>query len=150
MPHRSHWHSAYRRATLHFSVSSSAGRRGQRVADRAFMPPPRTTQMDCGGPQVNTCATCGGRGVVTQVMNTILGRIQQQTPCPTCASGRLLQGALQGKCFEDDLAQIARISRHIKECVPHGDSNRCSNVFCFHDCSMLSVFEAVSGRRVSE
>jgi molecular chaperone DnaJ len=32
----------------------------------------------------SNCSTCGGRGVVTRVMNTMLGQMQTQTTCPTC------------------------------------------------------------------
>ncbi|MDY3090111.1 MAG: molecular chaperone DnaJ [Porphyromonas sp.] len=32
----------------------------------------------------STCATCGGQGVVMQVQNTLFGRMQTQTTCPTC------------------------------------------------------------------
>ncbi len=31
-----------------------------------------------------TCSTCGGRGVVTRVTNTILGQMQTSQTCPTC------------------------------------------------------------------
>ncbi|MDA3881995.1 MAG: molecular chaperone DnaJ [Bacteroidales bacterium] len=33
---------------------------------------------------VETCSTCHGSGYVTRVTNTILGQMQQQSPCPTC------------------------------------------------------------------
>lgn len=33
---------------------------------------------------VETCGTCRGSGYVTRVTNTILGQMQQQSPCPTC------------------------------------------------------------------
>jgi molecular chaperone DnaJ len=33
---------------------------------------------------VQTCTTCKGTGYVVQVVNSILGRMQQQSPCPTC------------------------------------------------------------------
>lgn len=33
---------------------------------------------------VQTCTTCNGAGVVVQVVNSILGRMQQQSVCPTC------------------------------------------------------------------
>ncbi len=44
----------------------------------------------CGGngakdkSSFSNCNTCGGRGVVTRVMNTMLGQMQTQTTCPTC------------------------------------------------------------------
>lgn len=44
----------------------------------------------CGGSgaesasDVATCSTCKGSGYVTRIANTILGQMQQQSPCPTC------------------------------------------------------------------
>lgn len=53
------------------------------------------------GSSVTTCGTCQGRGVVLTTMNTILGRIQQQAPCPTCGgTGQVVEkycGACDGK-----------------------------------------------------
>jgi molecular chaperone DnaJ len=44
-----------------------------------------------GDDGVTTCATCGGRGVVTRVANTILGQMQTQTTCPNCGgSGKVI------------------------------------------------------------
>ena len=37
-----------------------------------------------GGTAYETCSTCKGSGVVTRVMNTILGQMQTQTTCSTC------------------------------------------------------------------
>ena len=39
--------------------------------------------VDEGG-KFDTCATCGGRGVVTSVQRTILGTMQSQSTCPDC------------------------------------------------------------------
>lgn len=36
------------------------------------------------GRAFETCHTCNGAGVVTQVMSTIFGRMQQQVACPDC------------------------------------------------------------------
>ena len=36
------------------------------------------------GVQFTNCSTCGGRGQVTQVANTVLGRMQQTSVCPSC------------------------------------------------------------------
>jgi molecular chaperone DnaJ len=36
------------------------------------------------GNAIQTCTTCKGRGVITQVRNTILGQMQTQSYCPTC------------------------------------------------------------------
>ncbi|MDR1089593.1 MAG: molecular chaperone DnaJ, partial [Prevotella sp.] len=48
-----------------------------------------------GGAAYETCSTCKGTGVVTRVMNTILGQMQTQTTCPACnGEGR----AITKKC----------------------------------------------------
>lgn len=36
------------------------------------------------GSSFNTCSTCRGSGQVTRVSNTLLGRMQTTSPCPTC------------------------------------------------------------------
>lgn len=36
------------------------------------------------GATFKTCSTCNGQGVIMQVSNTILGRMQTQATCPTC------------------------------------------------------------------
>jgi len=36
------------------------------------------------GTAYTTCSTCNGSGVVTRVVNTMLGQMQTQTTCPTC------------------------------------------------------------------
>lgn len=44
----------------------------------------------CGGSgakdasSVKSCSQCGGSGVVTQIVNSLFGRIQQQSVCPAC------------------------------------------------------------------
>ncbi|MCD6200971.1 MAG: molecular chaperone DnaJ [Bacteroidales bacterium] len=44
------------------------------------------------GTSYTTCPTCNGRGQVTRVMNTFLGRMQTTTACPTCnGQGRIIQ-----------------------------------------------------------
>eukprot|EP00966_Prymnesium_polylepis_P080405 1862694-Prymnesium_polylepis.1 len=44
------------------------------------------------GASVTTCPQCGGRGVITQTVQTILGRMQQQARCPTCGgSGNVVE-----------------------------------------------------------
>ncbi|MDR1645043.1 MAG: molecular chaperone DnaJ [Tannerellaceae bacterium] len=37
-----------------------------------------------GSGGTKTCDTCRGSGVVTRVINTMLGQMQTQSPCPTC------------------------------------------------------------------
>ncbi|WP_340114424.1 molecular chaperone DnaJ [Maribellus mangrovi] len=36
------------------------------------------------GSSYSTCGTCGGRGQVTRVQNTLLGQMQTTSACPTC------------------------------------------------------------------
>ena len=39
----------------------------------------------------NTCTTCGGNGQVTQITNTVLGRMQQTSICPQCSgNGKII------------------------------------------------------------
>tara|TARA_B100001564_G_scaffold134296_1_gene112593 strand:+ start:655 stop:1740 length:1086 start_codon:yes stop_codon:yes gene_type:complete len=43
------------------------------------------------GVQFTTCTTCGGSGQVTQIANTVLGRMQQTSVCPRCnGSGKIV------------------------------------------------------------
>ncbi|MFA6778289.1 MAG: molecular chaperone DnaJ [Paludibacteraceae bacterium] len=47
------------------------------------------TCKDCNGTgaegnNYTTCTTCNGTGTVTRIQNTILGRMQTQSVCPTC------------------------------------------------------------------
>ena len=37
------------------------------------------------GDSLSTCTTCNGSGVVTRIQNTILGKMQTQSVCPTCS-----------------------------------------------------------------
>ncbi len=50
------------------------------------------------------CQTCGGRGVVRQVRNTIFGQIMQESACPTCrGSGQIIShpcSTCQGRGLE--------------------------------------------------
>ncbi len=43
------------------------------------------------GVTFNTCTTCRGNGQVTQITNTVLGRMQQTSICPQCSgSGKII------------------------------------------------------------
>ena len=43
------------------------------------------------GVTYKTCATCGGRGQVTKITNTILGRMQTAATCNVCGgSGQMI------------------------------------------------------------
>jgi molecular chaperone DnaJ len=41
-------------------------------------------KVQASGTTYKTCSTCHGSGQVTRVTNTILGRMQTASPCPTC------------------------------------------------------------------
>src|SRR6056297_463770 len=44
------------------------------------------------GSKVNTCKTCRGQGMVTQVTRTPLGNFQTQSVCPECGgSGQVVE-----------------------------------------------------------
>ncbi|MCG8475715.1 MAG: molecular chaperone DnaJ [Cytophagales bacterium] len=44
------------------------------------------------GTSVSTCTTCGGRGQVQQVVNTVLGQMASTSTCPTCqGSGKQIK-----------------------------------------------------------
>ncbi len=48
-------------------------------------------KIQADGVTYKTCATCGGRGQVTKVTNTILGRMQTAAACSSCGgSGQIL------------------------------------------------------------
>lgn len=48
-------------------------------------------KIQASGVTYKTCSTCGGRGQVTKVTNTILGRMQTAAACSTCSgSGQVI------------------------------------------------------------
>ena len=66
---------------------------------------------ECGGKgakseaDIKTCATCNGSGQVTRVTQTILGRMQTASVCPTCGGeGKTIAKAC-GKCGGDGLVK---------------------------------------------
>jgi molecular chaperone DnaJ len=75
------------------------------------------------GASVNTCSTCGGRGVVSQVVSTILGRMQQQVRCPTCGGSGSVVEKYCGSC---DGKGVNKKSKQLTITIPPGveDSNR--------------------------
>ena len=44
------------------------------------------------GVTFNTCSTCNGNGQVTQITNTVLGRMQQTSVCPRCSGNGKIVG----------------------------------------------------------
>lgn len=75
------------------------------------------------GASVNTCSTCGGTGVVVQVVNTILGRMQQQSQCPTCSGTGTVVEKYCGTC---DGKGVSKRSKKLNVNIPPGvqDGNR--------------------------
>jgi len=58
-----------------------------------------------GGSGFSTCSTCRGSGQVTQVMQTILGRMQTASTCPTCSGeGRTIQEKCK-TCYGDGIVK---------------------------------------------
>ena len=52
---------------------------------------------------VKTCSTCNGSGQVTQIQNTILGRMQTVTACPACGGEGTVIADKCNKCFGDGI-----------------------------------------------
>lgn len=75
------------------------------------------------GASVKTCSTCGGKGVVVQVVNTILGRMQQQSRCPTCGGTGTVVEKYCGSC---DGKGVLKRSKKLNVNIPPGvqDGNR--------------------------
>jgi len=77
----------------------------------------------CGGSgaktksDITTCSKCKGRGVVSSVQQTILGRVQTQHECPDCrGTGK----AIKNKCTECGGVGKKRQTSTIKVKVPEG------------------------------
>jgi len=75
------------------------------------------------GASVNTCRTCGGRGTVVTVVNTILGRMQQQGRCPDCGGTGTVVEKYCGNC---DGKGVQKRSKQLTLTIPPGveDGNR--------------------------
>lgn len=69
------------------------------------------------GASVTTCKTCGGRGTVVQVVNTILGRMQQQSTCPTCQGTGSVVEKYCGTC---DGKGVRKRSKQLSVTIPPG------------------------------
>jgi len=87
----------------------------------------RVTQLEgcgtCGGSgvapgaSVTTCATCNGRGTTVQVVNTILGRMQQQARCNTCGGTGTVVEKYCGTC---DGKGVNKRSKQLTVTIPPG------------------------------
>lgn len=64
------------------------------------------------GATYKTCDTCDGQGVVMRVTNTILGRMQSQSTCPSCSgSGKSISNRpkgsdINGMVYEQEMVSI--------------------------------------------
>lgn len=54
---------------------------------------------------VKTCTTCNGSGQVAQIQNTILGRMQTVTACPSCGGEGSVIADKCNKCFGDGVVR---------------------------------------------
>ena len=73
------------------------------------------------GTSFGTCTTCKGSGMVTQVMNTMLGRMQTSAPCPTCGGeGRIVTTPCQKCNGEGALKKEEEITFRIPKGVASG------------------------------
>lgn len=69
------------------------------------------------GSSVVTCGVCGGRGVVTQIQNTILGQVQTQKACNNChGTGKVIKEP----CLDCKGKGTIRKQAKIKVKVPAG------------------------------
>lgn len=57
------------------------------------------------GGKVSTCKTCNGKGQVTQVVNTMLGRMQSVTTCPNCSGRGYVVIDKCNTCFGEGIVQ---------------------------------------------
>ena len=61
-------------------------------------------KVQAPGTEFSTCSQCGGSGQVTQITNTILGRIQSTTTCNVCSgTGKIVSRKAPGS---DSIGQI--------------------------------------------
>lgn len=78
---------------------------------------------ECGGSGARgregytTCSTCNGSGHVTRIANTMLGRMQTTSPCPTCdGEGKIIKD----KCLKCHGEGIVKGDDVIKINIPAG------------------------------
>lgn len=69
------------------------------------------------GTKAERCAECNGQGVVIQVAQTILGRVQQQVVCPSCGG----EGTrIAKRCGACDGKGVKRVSKQLTVDIPVG------------------------------
>lgn len=70
--------------------------------------------------QMNTCSTCGGNGYVVKTVNSLFGRMQTQSPCPTChGEGK----SIKNKCKECGGQGVVQGEEIIEVNIPKGVDN---------------------------
>lgn len=108
------------RVKVKLSLQEVANGVEKKIKVKKYVPCPHchgTGAEGSGG--TKTCDTCKGRGVVTRVANTILGRMQTQTTCPTCGGeGKIVVR----KCAECNGEGIVRDDEIITINIPAGVS----------------------------
>jgi len=72
------------------------------------------------GTKPRTCTTCGGSGVVTQVMRTPIGMLQQQSACPQCNGNGQIIDEYCGTCSGRGRVQK---SKQLMITIPPGVDN---------------------------
>ena len=74
------------------------------------------------GVTFNTCKTCGGNGQVTQITNTVLGRMQQTSICPQCSgSGKIISNRPAGAAPDGMVKKEKTISIKVPAGVESGN-----------------------------
>lgn len=69
------------------------------------------------GSGVETCPTCGGRGVVVKTVHTMLGMMQTQTECPTCHGEGTV---IKNKCHECGGTGVVKGEEVVEINIPAG------------------------------
>tara|TARA_R110000737_G_scaffold124162_2_gene156348 strand:+ start:347 stop:1468 length:1122 start_codon:yes stop_codon:yes gene_type:complete len=74
-------------------------------------------KVQAEGVTYKTCSTCGGRGQVTKIQNTILGRMQTAAVCSSCGGGGQI---LDGKPGDADAQGLKVVEETVSINIPAG------------------------------
>jgi molecular chaperone DnaJ len=67
-----------------------------------------------GGAPPETCATCQGAGVLSQVRSTVFGQVRTRTTCPTCGgTGAIIKNACKGCKGRGLVPEAARVMLNV-------------------------------------
>jgi len=73
------------------------------------------------GATYKSCSTCDGQGVVMRITNTILGRMQSQSTCPTCkGAGKMVDNRPKGSDANGMIYEHEMVSINIPAGVTDG------------------------------